>query len=114
MTTLYGIKNCDSIKRARRWLDKYQVEYRFHDFRVDGIETQAITNWIEQVEWQNLLNKRSTSWRNLNSTVQQGVNADTVISLLEENPTLIKRPVLDANGIITIGFNTDTYQRIFN
>jgi len=107
MITLYGIKNCDSVKKARRWLDQHQVEYSFHDLRIDGIDAVTIATWIEQIGWEAVLNKRSTSWRNLDSAVQQAVNADNVIPLLQENPTLIKRPVLDADGIITIGFNAD-------
>jgi len=114
MITLYGIKNCDCIKKARKWLDENRREYRFHDVRINGIKTETIAIWIDQIGWDRVLNKRSTSWRNLDNAVQQAVNAENVTSLLQENPTLIKRPVLDVNGIISVGFNIDAYRRIFN
>jgi Spx/MgsR family transcriptional regulator len=109
MIILYGIKNCDTVKKAQKWLEKNQREYRFHDLRIDGIRTETIATWIEQIGWETVLNKRSTSWRNLDNAVQQGLNAENITSLLQENPTLIKRPVLDVGGIISVGFNADTF-----
>jgi len=114
MITVYGIKNCDTIKKTRNWFDKHDIDYKFHDIRHDGIGAETIASWIDRVGWENVLNKRSTSWRNLDNDVQQSVSADNIITLLKQNPTLIKRPVVDADGIITIGFNADTYKGIFN
>jgi len=111
---LYGISNCDTVKKAKNWLEANQVDYSFHDFRKQGLEPETIQGWLTQIPWDKLLNKLSTSWRNLESEVQQSVNAENIIQLLVENPTLIKRPVLKVNGIINIGFNADTYQGIFN
>ena len=111
---LYGISNCDTVKKAKNWLEANQLDYSFHDLRKQGLEPETIQGWLTQIPWDKLLNKLSTSWRNLESEVQQSVNAENIIQLLVENPTLIKRPVLKVNGIINIGFNTDTYQGIFN
>ncbi len=111
---LYGISNCDTVKKAKNWLEKNQLDYSFHDFRKQGLEPETIQDWLTQISWDKLLNKRSTTWRNLESEVQQSVNAENIIELLVKNPTLIKRPVLKVNGIINIGFNADTYQGIFN
>ena len=114
MITVYGIKNCDSVKKARKWLQEHNIEHRFHDVRTEGIETETIQNWIDQVGWQVVLNKRGTSWRNLDSHQQQNVTESNLASLLQSNPTLIKRPVLNVDGIISIGFSPDSYQSIFN
>ena len=111
---LYGISNCDTIKKAKNWLELNNIDYKFHDFRKQGLEPEIIQSWLTQMPWDKLLNKRSTTWRNLELEVQQSVNAENIIQLLVENPTLIKRPVLNVNGIINVGFNADTYQGIFN
>jgi arsenate reductase len=111
---LYGISNCDTVKKAKNWLETNNIDYRFHDFRKQGLEPETIKDWLSQISWDKLLNKRSTTWRNLDPEIQQSVNAETVVQLLVANPTLIKRPVLAVNGIINIGFNTDTYRGIFN
>jgi Spx/MgsR family transcriptional regulator len=111
---LYGISNCDTVKKAKNWLELNNIDYKFHDFRKQGLEPEIIQSWLTQIPWDKLLNKRSTTWRNLELEVQQSVNAENIIQLLVENPTLIKRPVLNVNGIINVGFNADTYQGIFN
>lgn len=111
---LYGISNCDTVKKAKSWLEKNNLDYHFHDFRKQELESRIIQDWLSQIDWQKLLNKRSTTWRNLDVKTQQSVNAENIIQLLVENPTLIKRPVLKVNGIINVGFNADTYQGIFN
>jgi len=111
---IYGISNCDTVKKAKNWLDSHNIDYQFHDFRKDGINKDIINGWLNTVAWDKILNKRSTSWRNLDASTQQAINATNVVDLLVENPTLIKRPVLDVNDIITVGFNSDTYQGIFN
>ena len=111
---IYGISNCDTVKKAKVWLDSQNIDYRFHDFRKDGIDSDIINGWLKTISWDKILNKRSTTWRTLDSSTQQAVNEANVVDLLVKNPTLIKRPVVDVNDIITIGFNSDTYQGIFN
>jgi Spx/MgsR family transcriptional regulator len=111
---LYGISSCDTVKKAKNWLDTHNIDYSFHDFRKDGLDAKIIDQWLKTTAWDKILNKRSTSWRNLEPEAQQSVNSENIVALLVKNPTLIKRPVLVVNDTITIGFNSDTYQGIFN
>ena len=111
---LYGISNCDTVKKAKNWLETHNIDYQFHDFRKQGLDANTINQWLQSVSWDKILNKRSTSWRNLDPSIQQTVNEKNIVDLLIENPTLIKRPVMDVNDTITLGFNSDTYQGIFN
>ncbi|MDB4263182.1 ArsC family reductase, partial [Porticoccaceae bacterium] len=114
LVTVYGIKNCDTIKKARKWLTDNGIDYTFHDVRADGIDAATIENWIEKTDWETVLNRRGTTWRKLDSSAQEATNRDTVTALLLEQPAMIKRPVLEVDGAITIGFKADQYQTIFN
>ena len=114
MITVFGIKNCDTIKKARNWLSDQGIEYQFHDFRTDGIDQEKIENWIQQAGWETVLNRRCTTWRKLDSSVQDSTNRDNVAALLAEYPAMIKRPILDIDGDITVGFKPDIYRSIFN
>jgi Spx/MgsR family transcriptional regulator len=113
MTTLFGIHNCDTIKKAQKWLDKSNVAYTFHDFRKDGLTESILNDFILHVDWTDLLNKRSTTYRNLEESIKNNLTQETAISAMLEQPTLIKRPVLVSNGKVTIGFKEATYQEIF-
>lgn len=112
MITLYGIKNCDSIKKARSWLDEHEVVYHFHDFRVDGLSSEQLDLFINQAGWESLLNKRSNSWRQLDDQQKASLNAEKAACLMLENPTLIKRPVLQTDEQILTGFNAEKYQTL--
>ncbi|BCG65121.1 MAG: arsenate reductase [Methyloprofundus sp.] len=112
MYILYGIKNCDSVKKARSWLDKHALAYQFHDFRVDGLDRELVQTFMIKGDWEVLLNKRSTSWRQLDDTQKTDLNAEKAAALLLANPTLVKRPVLDAGENFFIGFNAETYQTL--
>jgi arsenate reductase len=112
--TLFGIKNCDTIKKARNWLTDQGIEYQFHDFRADGIDQAQIENWLQQADWETVLNRRGTTWRKLDSSIQDSTDRDNVAALLTEHPAMIKRPILDMDGEITVGFKPDLYQNIFN
>ena len=115
MITVYGIKNCDSVKKARNWLQKQGIDYQFNHFRAQGIERETLQTWIDQVGIDVIVNKRGTTWRNLEPSQQQKINeVSNAVDLLMANPTLIKRPVLNVDGIITIGFTTDSYQSLFH
>lgn len=113
MTTLYGIKNCDSVRKARKWLDGNAVAYRFHDFRVDGLSAEVLDRWLAAVGWETLLNRRGTSWRQLDAAVRDGIDADGARALMLDNPTLIKRPVLEHDGRTHVGFTESLYERFF-
>ena len=114
MNTLYGIKNCDTIKKTRKWLEANGIEYRFHDVRVDGIEAGRIQHWVDSNGWETVLNKRGTTWRKLPEDVQSSTNENNVVALLLEHPAMIKRPVLDTGSTIEIGFKEARYQELFN
>ena len=114
VATLYGIKNCDTIKKAQKWLTDNGIEYTFHDVRIDGVDADTIESWIDQAGWEAVLNRRGTTWRKLSSDVQESATRDNIAVLLMENPAMIKRPVLNVDGAVTIGFKADQYQTIFN
>ena len=110
--TLYGIKNCDTVKKARKWLDNNSVPYTFHDFRVDGINKTLVNNFLKQIDIETLINKRGTTWRKLSDKEKEIKNKTQAIELLVKNPTIIKRPVIDVNKKYYIGFCDDTYKTI--
>lgn len=112
MTTLYGIKNCDTIKKARRWLDDKQINYRFHDFRSDGLERQQVEQWIAELGWEALVNKRSTTWKTLADDAKQQMNNQTAVDAILQAPTLIKRPLLDTQQQRSVGFKASTYEAL--
>ena len=114
MVTLCGIKNCDSVKKARKWLEANSVDYHFHDFRADGLEQEKLQQWNQTVGWETLLNKRGTSWRQLSQEVKDNVDEASAIALMLENPTLIKRPVLELDeGSVHVGFKAEEYEKLF-
>lgn len=112
MITVYGISNCDSVKKARKWLQERGVEYIFHDFRKDGISVDMINKWLDQIEWQNCINKKSTTWKQLSDVEKARIDEQKDISLLIDRPTLIKRPVLSYNDQYIVGFDDSTYTKI--
>lgn len=114
MTTLYGIKNCDSVKKARKWLESNDIDYRFHDFRTEGLEQSQLQRWNQGAGWEALLNRRGTSWRQLPQQVRDTIDQESALALMLENPTLIKRPVLELDDdTIHVGFNAEEYRALF-
>lgn len=116
MTTLFGIKNCDTVKKTRRWLDAQKIDYQFHDFRDDGITEKQVQQWIDAIGLATLVNKRSTTWKTLSNTEKEHITSDYVYAatILVEHPTLIKRPLLENNGEINVGFSEANYKAIFS
>ena len=112
-TTLYGIKNCDTIKKARKCLDEAGSDYRFHDHRADGLNPDALDCWLAQLVWEPLLNSRGTTFRALPDEAKQGLDTAKARALLLEYPAMIKRPLLDRDGELTLGFKADHYQSLF-
>jgi Spx/MgsR family transcriptional regulator len=110
--TLYGIKNCDTVKKARKWLDANSVPYTFHDFRVDGITKTLVKNFLKQVDIETLINKRGTTWRKLSDEEKEIKTKTQAVELMVENPTIIKRPVLEANKKVYVGFSNENYKSI--
>ena len=107
---LFGIKNCDTVKKARRWLDEHQVSYQFHDFRKDGFNETTIKQWLEKISWKELINKRGTTWRQLDDPRKEQLDQQGAIELMLAHPTLIKRPVIEDASGVSIGFNESDFQ----
>lgn len=114
MTTIYGISNCDTVKKALKFLDKHDIDYVFHDFRKDGIDQALISSFLTSVDWSELVNKRSTTYRNLSDDEKNNLSAENVVGLLIEQPTLIKRPVLVKDNTTTVGYKEPTYAKVFS
>lgn len=112
-TILYGIPNCDTVKKARKWLEANAIDYRFHDFRKDGIDTALIKEWLKTQPLDILLNKRGTTWRQLPDDVKAGVDDTKAVQLMAEQPAMIKRPVLVQGKHTHVGFKEKDYQSFF-
>jgi arsenate reductase len=110
---LYGIKNCDTVKKARRWLEANDVAYTFHDFRADGLNQSTIETWLKKVSWEILLNKRGTTWRKLDDPRKEQLDETIAVELMLANPTLIKRPVMTRNDDCVVGFKEADYAAYF-
>ena len=115
-TTLYGIKNCDTIKKARRWLDDHHTSYRFHDYRADGLDEGLLRQFVAELGWEALLNTRGTTWRKLDAEQRESItDADKAVALMLEMPAIIKRPLLCAPGKpMLLGFKESSYEQFFN
>ena len=110
---LYGIKNCDTVKKARRWLEANDVAFIFHDVRADGLDKATVEAWLQKVSWEILLNKRGTTWRKLEDACKDNINEANAIELMLENPTLIKLPVVTVNDDCIVGFKEADYAAYF-
>jgi arsenate reductase len=111
--TIYGIKNCDTMKKARTWLDGHDVTYTFHDYKAAGIERGQLESWSKKVGWEVLLNKAGTTFRALPEKDKDGLTEKKAIALMAVQPSMIKRPVLDVDGKLLVGFKLDQYEKTF-
>jgi Spx/MgsR family transcriptional regulator len=108
---IYGIKTCDTVTKARKWLDGRGVAYAFHDYRADGIDRSRLENWVKAVGWEKLLNRSSTTFRDLPDASKQNLDQAKAIRLMLAQPTMIKRPVLDKDGDLLVGFSRKLTKR---
>jgi len=113
MTILYGIKNCDSVKKAKKWLEQENIPYQFHDFRSDGFSADLLQELLNFTDLTQLLNKRSTSFRNLADDIKNNLTDEVMAEVILAQPTLIKRPLLKHNQTILVGFKDSQYQQTF-
>ncbi len=104
MITIYGIKNCDTCRKALKWLKAEGIEHNFHDFRTDGLDPNDLAGWVSATGWETLLNRRGTTWRKLPGADKENVETGKAVALMQANPTLIKRPVFDLGRDIVVGF----------
>lgn len=113
-TIVYGIKNCDTMKKAFKWLDEHEIEYSFHDYKKSGVDLDILKHAIQDHGWEDVINRRGTSWRKLDDTTKTNMNAEKAIIAAQENPSLIKRPLLVHNAQSYLGFKADQYSKIFS
>jgi Spx/MgsR family transcriptional regulator len=113
MITIYGIKNCDTMKKARAWLDAAGIAYRFHDYKAEGIDAALLRGWVDASGWETLLNRAGTSFRQLPDADKQAIDADKAVALMLRNPSMIKRPVLVGDAELLIGFKPELYRAFF-
>ena len=113
MTIMYGIKNCDTVKKAQKWLTANNVEYSFHDFKTDGLTKSLLEAFVAQSDWSLLLNKRSTTFRNLPDDVKDNLTPDVIFKAILAQPTLLKRPVIIHKNTLNVGFKAPLYEELF-
>lgn len=109
---LYGIGNCDTVKKARAWLDARGIDYRFHDYKREGIDESRLRAWVEELGWEALLNRRGTTWRKLPEARRAHIDADAAIRIMLETPSIIRRPLLDTGRVRHAGFSETDYERL--
>jgi len=113
MITLYGISNCDTVKKARTWLEAHSVAYTYHDFRANGLSPETLMGWVDTAGWETLLNRRSRSWKELPENERSSICKESALRLMLANPTLIKRPVVTVGERVITGFNQDEFDVLF-
>ena len=112
--TLYGISSCDTIRKAKTWLQKQRIEFEFHDYRKQGLEQQLLQSMISALGWEVMLNRRGTTWRTLPDTVKDQIDQASAMRLMLDNPAIIKRPILATQNRLHVGFSDQQYQEIFS
>ena len=113
MLAMYGIKNCDTIKKARDWMAANHVAYDFHDYKAEGVDRARLLKWIEAVGWELLLNRAGTTFRKLPEADRAGIDADKAVALMQASPSMIKRPMLRQGDALIAGFKPETYAAVF-
>jgi len=113
--SIFGIKNCSTMKKAMTWLEEQSIEFIFHDYKKQAIDEESLRNWLTKADWDQLINKRGTTWRKLTDEEKTDVNDEKAIQLMLTNTSLIKRPLLIVNNEeLHLGFNTEQYEQIFS
>ena len=112
MFHVYGIPNCETVKKARNWLERNGVEYQFHDYKKSGIDAATLKRWCKQFGYEQLLNQRGTTWRGLDESERSNLNELKAIKLMQAHPSVIKRPLLDTGKELLLGFDEGRYQEV--
>lgn len=111
--TIYGIKNCDTMKKAFAFLDKAKADYAFHDYKKSGVDRALLERWSKKTGWETLLNRAGTTFRKLAENDKNGLTERKAVTLMLDQPSMVKRPVLDVGGKLLVGFKPDLYERAF-
>lgn len=114
MLTIFGIKNCDTIKKTKKYFEQKDIDYRFHDYRANGIDKSWLENVLNHLDWEQVLNKRGTTWRQLSDEQKAGVTRENVAELLLAQPAMIKRPIIDIEGDYIVGFSAKQLDERFS
>lgn len=114
MLTVFGIKSCDTCRRAKKYLDEHNIEYRFHDLRENGLDIQMLERWTQRIGWARLLNKQSLTWRKIPEVDRNDMTHDKALAAMIDNPTLVKRPVLESDKFIAVGFSEKRFGDFIN
>jgi len=111
MLTIYGIKNCDTMKKAFAWLDEHRIAYEFHDYKKCGISVAKLDAWEKALGWEALLNRRGTTWRKLPETSKSSIHRESALELMQEQTSLIRRPLLESGPLLLCGFDPEIWER---
>ena len=111
--TIYGIANCDTIKKTKQWLTNREVAFQFHDYRKQGLDPTLLRDWVDALGWEVMVNKRGSTWRQLPDPIKNGINTESAIEIMLDNPAIIKRPLLVKGDERHIGFSDANYNIIF-
>ena len=113
MVTIYGIRNCDTMKKAMRWLEEQGIDYRFHDYRKEGLDLKQLKAWEKELGWEVLLNRRGQLWRKLPQATRDRIDRASALKIMLDNPGIIKRPLLDTGDTRIVGFDPERYAALF-
>ena len=111
---MFGIPNCDTIKKARNWLQQQNIVYSFHDYKKQGVDESQLQAWLNEFGWEKLINKRGTSWRKLDDVTKSNMDDELALTIMQQNPSIIKRPLLLVNNHAILGFDVARYEQEFN
>ncbi|MDB4575799.1 ArsC family reductase [bacterium] len=112
MIKIYGIPNCDTMKKARKWLENNNLDYEFHDYKKLGVPEKNLKQWVKKAGWEVVLNKRGTTWRKLDDAIKNNIDESSSIQVMLDNPSAIKRPVLESGRTLLVGFKEDEYKKL--
>jgi Spx/MgsR family transcriptional regulator len=110
---LYGIKNCDKVKQAVAWLNAHDIGFEFHDYKSKGVDTKKLMRWCQQLGWENIINRRGTTWRNLPADSKEDLSLQSATALMSTQPALIKRPIVELGDLLAVGFTPDSFTQFF-
>lgn len=113
MIILYGISNCDTVRKARQWLDERELAYEFHDWRKDGLNPVQLRAWVDELGWENLINRRGTTWRKLPEITRENMDETLALAVMEDQPSIIKRPLLEMGARRVLGFDAEQWKNLF-